>query len=112
MFITHDTTIEEYEAWLATNPSLSAFAKAVDSVYKAADKLISRIKRAAYAIIKRVKKAGKAKACTAGVKVQSTVYPDGWVRSADVEMVEAELAMEQLFESALALLISNNLNQG
>jgi hypothetical protein len=105
----NDTTIEEYEAWLATNPSLSAFAKAVDSVYRAAGKLFSRIKKAAYVIIKRVKKAGKAKACTAGVRVQSTVYPDGWVSSADVELVEAELSMEQLYASALTLLISNKL---
>ncbi|WPU91846.1 hypothetical protein SNE25_21240 [Mucilaginibacter sabulilitoris] len=67
MIITHETTIEEYEAWLATNPDFSEFRRAVRSTFKAAYLTIGRIVRR----VKRVKN----RSCLSGARVSSTVYP-------------------------------------
>lgn len=68
MIITKDTTIKEYEAWLATNPPLSAFKKAVRKTFMMIYRTIGRVGQ----VIKRTKR----HACTAGrVQVKSTVYP-------------------------------------
>jgi hypothetical protein len=63
MNITHDTTIEEYEAWLATNPPFSAFKVAVRATFKAAYKCLDRISQ----IVARISgKLGK-QACAGAV---------------------------------------------
>lgn len=67
MVITHETTIEQYEAWLATNPSFSEFKAAVREVFKMAYRAIGRVRR----IIK-----DKKRSCLAAVSCQVTMPLD------------------------------------
>ncbi len=70
MIITHETTIEEYEAWLAQNPKTGAFKKAVSSTFKMINKALNNIQ-------KLLRKA-KTRSCLSPKRVK-TVYPDGYV---------------------------------
>jgi hypothetical protein len=103
MIITHDTTIEEYEAWLATNPSMTAFKVAVRSTFRIIYRTLSRIGR----LIK-----GKriTRACTAGKLVARTVTPlcydkNAGYTTANYQMwlrkVSYELRMTRLYLEAL-----------
>ncbi|MBB6131792.1 hypothetical protein [Mucilaginibacter lappiensis] len=66
MIITHETTIEEYNAWLATNPDFTAFKVAVRSTFKAIYLTIGRVKR----LVRKVKN----RSCLAP-KIGETIYP-------------------------------------
>lgn len=67
MIITHETTIEEYESWLATNPAFTDFKVAVRSTFRSIYKAIGRIKQ----LFKRVNN----RSCLAGKLVSRTIYP-------------------------------------
>lgn len=71
MIVTKDTTIEEYKAWLASNPSLSEFSKAVRSTFKALYRTLGQIG-------KLVKRISKPRACTSAKLVARPVYPSGY----------------------------------
>ncbi|WP_114937529.1 hypothetical protein [Mucilaginibacter endophyticus] len=66
MIITHETTIEEYEAWLATNPDFSVFKVAVRSTFRAIYKSIATVKR----LVKKRKRS-----CLVYKVGTQTVYP-------------------------------------
>jgi hypothetical protein len=105
MIITHDTTIEEYEAWLATNPDLNSFKAAVRSTFNMIYRTLSRIGR----LIKRIR---KSRACTSGKRIKETFYPlcydknsgftiekfSKWLRA-----IKYELSMTTLYLDALQL---------
>ena len=88
MIITHETTIEEYEAWLATNPSFSDFKVAVRSTFAAIYRTIGRIGR----IIKRVKNSS----CLSGARVSRTVYPLLYNKNATVTRKEFRLWLRDI----------------
>lgn len=72
MVITHETTIEEYKAWLATNPTFGAFKATVRSVFKVVYRSIRAVQRIIYA---------KKRSCLAAKKV-ATVMPLDYKRNA------------------------------
>lgn len=73
MIITHETTIEEYEAWLATNPPISQLRKAVNATFRMVYASLRRIKK----IFKRV----KVRSCLTP-KVSYTVHPLSYNKNA------------------------------
>ncbi|AMR34187.1 hypothetical protein A0256_23405 [Mucilaginibacter sp. PAMC 26640] len=114
MIITHETTIEEYEAFLATNPSMSILRRAMRSTVKffheAADRFknaCSSIKKACNSIIAFAKKIYKT--CLAIISVEEEKKPyQPWSHPMYLyEQVEDEMGMEHLHAEALELLIKN-----
>jgi hypothetical protein len=65
MIITHDTTIEEYEAWLSTNPPLLQLKRASIKAFKMVFASIKAIKN----LIKKIKK--NHRSCLAGKRVNA-----------------------------------------
>lgn len=61
MIITHETTIEEYKAWLDTNPDFSALQVAVRSTLRTISRAVSKIE----SLIKKVKN----RSCLTGKKI-------------------------------------------
>jgi hypothetical protein len=103
MNITHDTTIEEYEAWLATNPSFNSFKAAVRRTYVFIYRTLSRIGR----LVKRVERHS---ACTSGKLAVTTVYPFCYdkngkfttkVHARWLRTIRYELARTQMYLNAL-----------
>jgi hypothetical protein len=72
MTITHDTTVEEYEAWLSTYPSISELKKATNKLFKLAYSTMGTIKK----LIKKI--STKHRSCLAGRKASAPVYPEVW----------------------------------
>lgn len=131
MIITHETTIEQYEAWLATNPSMGAFKAAVQATFNLAYRALSRIGR----LLKKAKK----RSCLAGSRPNDprTVYTlaynknaafsqdefNKWRAGISLELsktrqhlqlldmldpLEYEIAIESLKADALEILINKN----
>lgn len=73
MKITHETTIEEYEAWLKTNPPLSQLKRAVNATFKMVYAALRSIKR----LINGPRK--KSRSC---LSVAYTLYPLAYDRNA------------------------------
>lgn len=70
MIIDHNTTIEEYEAYLATNPSLHSFAAVTRRVFAGMHRTVCRLAR-----LLRPAKRERTRSCTRGKRVARTVYP-------------------------------------
>jgi hypothetical protein len=104
MQITHDTTVEQYEAWLNTNPSLSKFKIAVRKTFRLAHQTLDRIERLINGRVRR--------ACTAGKLGTHTVYPPSYNKDTTytraklrlwLQGIRFELKLTSLYLEALEL---------